>query len=95
MLDTDKSCALVDQLLQPDLVVGRGGSDGGDIAADGSANHPDQPAHHEECSVQRQRSGQAKVDERRPFDGIGERVDHVPKRERQHERQQQPTGSHQ
>ena len=95
MLDTDKPGALVDQLLEAAFVGRRRGGHRGDVATDGSPDHPDQPAHHQKRREQRQRPRQAKVDDRWSLDGIGERVDHVPERQRQHERQQQPTPGNQ
>ena len=94
LLDADQPRALVDQDLQAAFVVGRGGGDGADVAADGAADDPQQAAHDADRRHQRERPRQAQPAEPRLLEGIGQRIDHVPEHDAQHEGQQQAAPGH-
>jgi hypothetical protein len=85
LLDADQACALVDQDLQTALVIGRGGGDRADIAADRAPDNPHQPAHDADRRQQRDRSRQAQTADPRLLEGVGQRIDHVPEHQPQDE----------
>ncbi len=94
LLDTDQPRALIDQDLQAPFIVGRGGGDRTDIAADGTPDDPQQPAHDADRRQQRDRPWQAQSADPRLFEGVGQGIDHVPEHEAEDEGQQQATSCH-